>query len=137
MRENPECLSRSSLSFLRGAEDYKWCVLLSTRFLICAASASILLRYESSAFQARLIVIGALLRAFRQCHFFLRQRFAGNQAEYLSDAVEARAFLVVGPHNVPRRIFSIGRFQHHVTRPGVVVPPHAGRKVCRAELPLP
>ena len=41
-----------------------------------------------------------------------RQVFVGDEAEQMVNAVEAGAFLVVGLHHVPRRLFDIGALEH-------------------------
>src|SRR6266404_1252941 len=54
----------------------------------------------------------------------------------MRDAVEARAFLVVGKHDVPRRMLGVCGIEHPISRPGICEPLVARREVHRAELPL-
>src|SRR6516162_6217855 len=55
----------------------------------------------------------------------------------MRNAVKACSPLVVGTHNVPGRVFSVGRLQHHVAGTGIVVPTSPRFNVHRAEFPLP
>src|SRR5262249_8394802 len=64
---------------------------------------SIFLRYEPSILERRLVIVGALLRAVGQFHFFSRSFFVRNETQQVRDAIEPRPLLVVGPHDVPWR----------------------------------
>ena len=64
-----------------------------------------------------------LLRAFGELDLLARHFLVRDQTEQVTDAVEARAPLVVRGHDVPRRKLRIGGLEHHVARPGVVEPP--------------
>src|SRR5205085_7444156 len=53
------------------------------------------------------------------------------------DEIEAGALLVVGPDDVPGRMFGVRRLEHRVARARILVPPFARRQVHGTELPLP
>ena len=52
-------------------------------------------------------------------------------------ALRRRPPLVVGAHDVPRRVVGVGALQHHVARLGELVPALEGFEIHRAQLPLP
>jgi hypothetical protein len=57
-------------------------------------------------------------RRYREFDFFLRCFLAGNLAQEVRNAVEARTAVIVGSHDVPRRFRVVGRLkQRPETRP--------------------
>src|SRR5262245_22709138 len=52
---------------------------------------SVFLRHETPPFERHLNVVLALVRSFRQLHLVARHVLAGNQAEKMRNAVQARA----------------------------------------------
>src|SRR5215475_6700478 len=72
------------------------------------------LRYEPPALEAGLIVIGSLLGPFGKFHLVSSHFLVLDKAQQMRDAVEPRPLLVVGSHDVPRRIVCVGSGEHHV-----------------------
>jgi hypothetical protein len=58
-----------------------------------------------------------------------------NLLDEVGDAIEPRVLLVVGVHNIPRSLLSIGVGEHRVLRFGVVYPVSAGFDIHRAQFP--
>src|SRR6266404_129171 len=54
----------------------------------------------------------------------------------MRDAVEPSTFLVVGKHEVPRRMFGVGGIEHVISGPRIFEPLAARWEIHRAELPL-
>jgi hypothetical protein len=50
----------------------------------------------------------------------------GDLLKQVRDAIEPRALLIVGVHNVPRGVLGIRMGKHHVLRPGIVDPMSPG-----------
>src|SRR5262249_52697615 len=90
-----------------------------------------------SALQRRLIVIPAFAGSLRQLDLRARNFLVGNRSQDVRDPIEPPPPLVVGAHDVPRRMLAVGRLQHHVARPRVVVPASVRFEVHWAQLPLP
>ena len=65
----------------------------------------------------------------------LAARRIGDRAQEIADCLEARAHFVVGAHDRPRRVRTMGRFQHGLDRVGIGVPLVDRRIVDRADLP--
>src|SRR4249919_2220734 len=91
---------------------------------------------EPLAFESCLIVVGALLRALGKLHLLALYFLVGDQAEQVTDAVEARAPFVVRGDDVPRGKLRVRGLEHHVARPRVFEPSAPRAEVCRAQLPL-
>src|SRR5262249_13732862 len=98
---------------------------------------SVLLGHEVSAFQAGLVVVGALVFALEQLYFLPLHLLVGNEAQKVRDTVEPRPLLVVRTQDVPGRSLGIGGLKHHVARVGIVIPAAARWQVRRTKLPLP
>src|ERR1700730_5249925 len=92
---------------------------------------------EISALQRRLIVIPAFAGSLRQLDLRVRDFLVGNRPQDVRYAIEPPAPLVVGPHDVPRRVLAVCLFQHYIARPRVVVPAPVRFEVHWAQLPLP
>src|SRR5262245_26887774 len=61
-------------------------------------------RHKPPARERRPIVVCVLHRALGECHLLPRQLLVGDQAEQVTDTVEARAPLVIRGDDVPGRI---------------------------------
>src|SRR5262249_46742384 len=83
------------------------------------------------------MVISAVAGSLRQLDLRVRHFLVGNRPQDVRDAIEPPAPLVVGLHDVPRRVLAVRLFQHHVARPRVVVPAPVRFEVHWAQLPLP
>src|SRR5262249_8797181 len=79
----------------------------------------------------------AFAGSLRQLDLRARDFLVGNRPQDVRDAIEAPAPLVVGPHDVPRRVLAVRFLHHHVARPRVVVPAPVRFAIHRAHLPLP
>src|SRR5262245_45964025 len=77
---------------------------------------------EISALQRRLIVIPAFAGSLRQLDLCVRDFLVGDRPQDVRDAIEPRAPLVVGPHDMPWRVLAVRRLQHHVARPRIIIP---------------
>src|SRR5262245_24426180 len=95
------------------------------------------IRHEAPALERRLIVVCALARSARHHQLRTADGFIRNQAQEMTDAVDARLHLVVGPHDVPRRALEVGGLEHDVARVRVLVPLRMGREIQCAQFPLP
>src|SRR5215510_6495557 len=82
----------------------------------------------------RLSVAPRLL-PLRELDLFAWRALVGNLVEQVRDEVEARAPLVVRPHDIPRGEVGVGRLEHLVARPRVVVPAAVRLEIHRRELP--
>ena len=60
-----------------------------------------------------------------------------NETQDVCNAVEARPFLVIRMNQMPRRMLAGSRFEHHVARPGIVIPAPVRLEIHRAQFPLP
>src|SRR5262249_9566263 len=65
-----------------------------------------------------------------------RHFLVGNQAQQVRNAVEAGTLLVIRSDNIPRRMFGVGRFEHHVAGAGILEPLRARGQIHRAEFPF-
>src|SRR5260221_2763343 len=72
--------------------------------------------------QAGLIVVTALVGSLRELDLLPRDLLVRNCLENVRDDVEPRPSLVVGADQSPRCMLRVGRLEHHVARPRVVVP---------------
>src|SRR5580704_1187992 len=80
-----------------------------------------------------LVAFGLL--AFWQLHFLPRGLLARNSTEDVTNDVEASSLFVVGPNHEPRRPRGIGRFEHFVACPRVVVPAAVRLEIHGREFP--
>src|SRR5437016_6225691 len=92
---------------------------------------------EISALQRRPIVIPAFAGSLRQLDLRVRDFLVGNRPQDMRDAIEPPAPLVIGPHDVPRRVLAVRLLQHRVACPRVAIPAPVGFEVHRTQLPLP
>src|SRR6202035_4683053 len=58
------------------------------------------------------------------------------QRQDMGNAVEPGAAFVVGAHDVPRRLLAVGRREHQIARPRIIVPAPVRLQIHRAQLPL-
>src|SRR5689334_32090 len=93
--------------------------------------------HEVSPPQTCMIVVLALSLALGKLDLAAWRLFVGNLAEDVRDAVETRALLVIGAHDVPGSMPAVGRLEHHVARAGIIVPAGIGFEIHWGELPLP
>src|SRR5437762_12778212 len=98
---------------------------------------SILLRHKPTSAEWPLVVVRRLHRTLRESDFLPGELFVRDEAQQLSDAIEARPLLVIRTKDVPRRLLRVGRLEHHVAGAGILEPPAPRGQVHRAELPLP
>src|SRR5262245_44349917 len=98
---------------------------------------SVPLSDETPTLQRSLVVIAAFVRSLRKLDLEALRLLVRNGVEQMRDAVEPRAPLVVGAHDVPGRMLGVGLLQHGVARARVVVPAIERFDVHRAQLPLP
>src|SRR4029434_3667919 len=91
---------------------------------------------ELPTLERRLVVVGVLLGSLGELHLLALYFLVGDQAEQVTDAVEARATLVVRGDDVPGSPFRVRRLKHHVARPRVLEPSTPRAHVRRARLPL-
>src|SRR5262245_16708337 len=85
--------------------------------------ALILRRNKAPRLERCLVVVGSFHRALGELHLLARHLLVRDQTEEVTDAVEARAPLVVRWYDVPRCKIRVCGLEHHVARPGVVEPP--------------
>src|SRR5215471_7221001 len=70
-----------------------------------------------------LVVVGSFHRAHGDLHLLTQHLFVRDQTEQVTDAVEARAPLVVGENDVPGCKLRVRGVEHYVARARVVEPP--------------
>jgi len=104
---------------------------------IFAHRRSILFRNETTVRDRGDVVVEVFFGSVGQLHLFPWQFLVGNQAEKMRDEIQPRAAFIVGPHNMPRCVFCICRFQHLIPRAGIRIPFAARGQIHRAKLPLP
>src|SRR5882672_9677080 len=93
--------------------------------------------YEFLPAQAGLVVIAAFVRSLRQLDLVTRDLLVRNRLEDMRDDVQPGAPLVVGADQTPGRVLGVGRIEHQIARPRVIVPAAERLGVHRAQLPLP
>src|SRR5690349_15421218 len=88
-------------------------------------SPSIMLRNKPPLLERLLIVIRMFHRPRRQLHFRPRHLLVRNLLEQVPDAVQPRPLLVIAPQDVPWGVLAVGRLEHQVPRPRILVPPRS------------
>src|SRR5262245_26984707 len=96
----------------------------------------VLRRNEPPALERRLVVVCVLVRALGELHLLALRFLVWDQAQQVTDAVEARAPLVVRGNDVPGSPLCVRGLEHHVTRPRVLEPSAPRIQVRRAQFPL-
>src|SRR5262245_33017303 len=105
--------------------------------LVDEPNVSIGLGHEIPALQRNLVIEFSVVRPLRQLDLRRRHFLVWDRAQDMRDAVEARPPLVVGAHDMPRRVLAVGRLQHHIAGLRIGVPAPERFDVHRAQFPLP
>src|SRR5260221_12628889 len=87
--------------------------------------------------QAGLIIVASLLRTLRQPDLVPAHALIWDHLQKMRDAIQPRPPFIVGTDDMPGCMLRMGRLEHHVARPGIIVPASIRFGIHLAQLQLP
>src|SRR6266481_7687230 len=87
--------------------------------------------------QPGLIIVASLLRTLRQPDLVPAHALIWDLIQKMRDAIQPRPPFIVGADDMPGCMLRMGCLEHHIARPGIIVPASIRFNIHRAQLPLP